>query len=199
MEWVPHQLCTNATELDQFYTNAGRVTALLHLLGCTDCHYENLIACGDQLLLIDTETLLEPDLPDHISNAGNTANEPAAISELQQRFSGSVLRSGLIPQWMFIGAAKIAVDISALGIKPPAEQDQSISGWLGINTDGMIPGRISTTAELPTSLPVGVGTQNPLAAHEESFCRGFELQAQALIELKERWLAPGGRWLVLRD
>lgn len=192
MEWVPHQLCSDATELVQFYTNAGRVTALLHLLGCTDCHYENLIACGDQLLLIDTETLLEPDLPDHISNAGNTANEPAAISELQQRFTGSVLRSGLIPQWMFIGAAKIAVDISALGIKPPAEQDQSISGWLGLNTDGMMPGRISTAAELPTSLPVGVGTQNPLAAHEESFCRGFELQAQALTELKERWLAPGG-------
>ena len=97
---------------------------------------------------------------------------------------------------MFIGSAKIAVDISALGIKPPAEQDQSISGWLGLNTDGMMPGRISTAAELPTSLPVGVGTQNPLAAHEESFCRGFELQAQALTELKERWLAPGGgtRW-----
>lgn len=68
MEYVPHRLAKDDRELEQFYVNAGRLTAVLHLLGCTDCHHENLIACGDQMLLIDTETLLEADVPDHISD-----------------------------------------------------------------------------------------------------------------------------------
>jgi len=120
MEYVAHNLCQNAKELEHFYCNAGRLTALLHLVVCTDCHYENLIASGDQLVLIDTETLLEADLPDHIQSAAETG-EHQAPSGLQQRFRGSVLRSGLLPQWLFMGQAKQAIDISALGIAPPAK------------------------------------------------------------------------------
>ena len=101
----------------RFYTNAGRTMAVLHLLGCTDCHYENLIASGDQLILIDTETLLEGDPRDLISDDGDN---PDAMSALQTSMQGSVLRSGLLPQWLMIGAGrKLAYDISALGIQPP--------------------------------------------------------------------------------
>ena len=86
MEFVEHRLCRGEDELKIFYRNAGRLTAVLHLLGCTDCHHENLIACGDQLLLIDTETLLEAELTDHISDASEyqtTLNQ----SDLQKRLS----------------------------------------------------------------------------------------------------------------
>ncbi|QBE69405.1 Lanthionine biosynthesis protein LanM [Synechococcus sp. WH 8101] len=189
MEYVSHTLCTNAEELERFYRNAGRLTALLHLLGCTDCHHENLIASGDQLVLIDTETLLEADLPDHIQAAAEAA-EHQEPSGLQQRFRGSVLRSGLLPQWLFMGQAKQAIDISALGIAPPAKEEITMAGWLGINSDGMMPGRINRAAECPTSLPVGFGHSNPLSDHLEPFCAGFRLQAQELLQLRERWLSP---------
>lgn len=189
MEYVAHTLCTNAEELERFYRNAGRITALLHLLGCTDCHHENLIASGDQLVLIDTETLLEADLPDHISAAAERA-EHQEPSGLQQRFRGSVLRSGLLPQWLFMGQAKQAIDISALGIAPPAKEVEKVAGWLGINSDGMMPGRINRSAECPTSLPVGRGQNNPLSAHLESFCAGFRLQAEQFLQLRDRWMGP---------
>ena len=189
MEHVAHTLCTNAEELERFYRNAGRLTALLHLLGCTDCHHENLIASGDQLVLIDTETLLEADLPDHIQAAAD-ATERQEPSGLQQRFRGSVLRSGLLPQWLFMGKAKQAIDISALGIAPPAKEEITMAGWLGINSDGMMPGRINRAAECPTSLPVGVGHSNPLTDHLETFCAGFQLQAQQFLQLRKRWLSP---------
>jgi type 2 lantibiotic biosynthesis protein LanM len=189
MEHVAHTLCTNAEELERFYSNAGRLTALLHLLGCTDCHHENLIASGDQLVLIDTETLLEADLPDHIQAAAE-AKERQEPSGLQQRFRGSVLRSGLLPQWLFMGQAKQAIDISALGIAPPDKEEVTMAGWLGINSDGMMPGRINRAAECPTSLPVGFGHTNPLSNHLEPFCAGFRLQAQQFLQLRERWLSP---------
>ena len=153
---MEHRLCRGEDELKLFYRNAGRLTAVLHLLGCTDCHHENLIACGDQLLLIDTETLLEADLTDHISDASEyqtTLNQ----SDLQKRCQNSILRSGLLPTWMFIGQARTAVDISALGIAPPASTTMKSAGWLGLNSDGMMAGRIMVPSEVPTSLPVGFG------------------------------------------
>ena len=185
MEHVAHTLCNNAEELERFYCNAGRLTALLHLLGCTDCHHENLIASGDQLVLIDTETLLEADLPDHIQAAAEMA-ERQEPSGLQQRFRGSVLRSGLLPQWLFVGQAKQAIDLSALGIAPPAKEEVTTAGWLGINSDGMMPGRINRPAMCPTSLPVGLGESNPLPDHLNQFCAGFRLQAQHFLQLRDR-------------
>ena len=189
MEFVEHQLCDSDNELRNFYTNAGRLTALLHILGCTDCHHENLIASGDQLLLIDTETLLEADLPDHIRQADSAA-AAAEPSNLQTRFQRSVLRSGLLPQWLFIGGGKRAVDISALGITPPSAPEQQQPGWLGINSDGMLPGRVSRPSEVPTSLPVGIGATNPFDRFLEAFCDGFAAQAQVLVTQRERWLQP---------
>ena len=207
MEFVPHQICANSAELERFYANAGRLTAVLHVLGCTDCHHENLIACGDQLLLIDTETLLEPELPDHVSEAAAQA-PPAPPSRLQQRLSSSVLRSGLLPQWLVVGAARRVVDVSALGVPSPEQPRHPQPGWLGINSDGMMPGRISRAVEHPTSLPVGIGTANPFQQHLSVFCDGFERQCLVLQEIRSRWLDAGGglsrfrglpRRIVVRD
>ena len=191
MEYVEHRLCEGDDELERFYRNAGRLTSVLHLLGCTDCHYENLIACGDQLLLIDTETLLEADLPDHVSDA---SDQQTALtqSDLQKRFQHSLLRSGLLPNWLFVGQAKIAVDISALGIAPPPDPLTKKPGWLGLNSDGMMAAQISLPSLLPTSLPVGVGATNGLNAHLETFCQGFREQCAEFERTRQDWIRPGG-------
>ena len=180
MEWVEHRPCGSDDELASFYTNAGRTMAVLHLLGCTDCHYENLIASGDQLLLIDTETLLEANLRDLISD---DADDPNLLSDLQTSMQGSVLRSGLLPQWLMAGAGrKRAYDISALGIQPPPTE-REMPGWLGLNSDGMMAGRISQPCELPTSLPVGLSQPQRLTDFVEQLCDGFSLQLQEAMRL----------------
>jgi type 2 lantibiotic biosynthesis protein LanM len=181
MEWVEHRPCTSEQELARFYTNAGRTMAVLHLLGCTDCHYENLIASGDQLILIDTETLLEADLRDLISD---DLDDPDLLSPLQSSMQGSVLRSGLLPQWLMAGAGrKIAFDISALGIQPPPPEREQ-HGWLGLNSDGMMAGRSSQPCELPTSLPVDLGSPQRLTEFIEELCTGFAIQLQEAIRLR---------------
>lgn len=191
MEFVAHTHCADAGELERFYANAGRLTALLHILGCTDCHHENLFASGDQLVLVDTETLLEPDPLDFIDDASADGSR-SGLSRLQKRFDRSVLRSGLLPQWTFLGDARQPVDISALGIHPPLGSEQTVSGWHGINSDGMMPGSVSVPAELPTSLPVGAGARNPLFNHLDVFCSAYESQCRELIRLRQFLLAEDG-------
>jgi type 2 lantibiotic biosynthesis protein LanM len=181
MEWVDHRPCSSDEGLARFYTNAGRTMAVLHLLGCTDCHYENLIASGDQLVLIDTETLLEADLRDLISDDGD---DPDLLSDLQTSMQGSVLRSGLLPQWQVAGAGrKRAFDVSALGIQPPPPE-REMPGWLGLNSDGMMAGRKSQPCELPTSLPVELGSPQRLTDFVEQLCDGFALQLQEAMRLR---------------
>ena len=186
MECVEHRLCSSDEELGCFYTNAGRLMAVLHLLGCTDCHYENLIACADQLVLIDTETLLEADGRDLTSDDGDDAD---ALSALQTSMQSSVLRSGLLPQWLMAGAGrKRAFDISALGIQPPPPESQQ-PGWLGLNSDGMMAGRSKQPSELPTSLPVGLGQPQRLSDFVDQLCAGFAEQLQEAMRLRPLFLA----------
>ena len=186
MEWVEHRTCSSEEELGRFYDNAGRLMAVLHLLGCTDCHHENLIACGDQLLLIDTETLLEADWRDLIRDNGDDAT---ALSALETSMQSSVLRSGLLPQWLITGTGrKLAYDISALGIQPPPpERDQP--GWLGLNSDGMLTGRSKQLSELPTSLPVGLGQPQRLSDFVDQLCAGFDAQLKEAIRIRPVFLA----------
>ncbi len=181
MEWVEQRTCNSDDELAHFYWNAGRTMAVLHLLGCTDCHYENLIASGDQLVLIDTETLLEADLRDVISD------DPDSLSLLQTSMQGSVLRSGLLPHWLVAGAGrKRVIDISALGIEPPPPE-REMPGWIGLNCDGMMAGRITQPCELPTSLPVGLGSKQRLTDFVDELSGGFGAQLQEAIRLRHLW------------
>ena len=188
MESVQHRLCRTSDELNRFYRNAGRLTAMLHLLGCTDCHEENLIADGDQLLLIDTETLLEPELPDHIAEA---RNEPQIEDgSLRHRIADSVLRTGVLPRWIFMDGG--AQDISALGSSPPPTAEQRVPGWVELNSDGMMPGQVMRAAALPTSLPVGIGERNPFGRHLDVFAQGFSEQWRLVTQCRERWLKHDG-------
>jgi type 2 lantibiotic biosynthesis protein LanM len=181
MEYVDHIPASNSEELDEFYYNAGRLTGILHVLGCTDCHYENLVASRNQLVLIDTETLFEPLT--RIIDANTASPKSAEPSELRKRFQVSVLRTGLLPRWQIVGPKRLAVDISALGISPPPSSTYKKQGWIAINTDGMLPGLAEVQSEIPTSLPVSIGARNPLSLHLDVFCRGFSDQLEILHKL----------------
>ncbi len=185
MEWVEHQPCTNDEQLASFYVNSGRIMALLYLLGCTDCHHENLIASGDQLILIDTETLLEPEMRDLISQCPDASE---SISALQSSINESVLRTGLLPHWLLLNdGRRPAVDISALGIPlPPREHNQP--GWLGVNSDGMMPGYVLRRSELPTSLPYNHTNERSLTDFLEELCSGFVAQLREAIRLRSQLL-----------
>lgn len=177
MEWISHQTCISNQEVKSFYYNAGRILAILYLLGCSDCHHENLVANRTHLVLVDTETLLEPKLYDNIQDY--EAND-VSIS----RLGDSVLRTGLLPQWQKVGQGKgTTIDISALGIQPPPPVSE-VQDWLYINTDAMMYGKREVPSSLPTSLPVGLGSPQQMTENVDSICAGFKHQLVEVIRLR---------------
>src|SRR5688572_20568738 len=61
VEFVAYQSCSTAEELKRFFQRHGAYLALLYALNSNDFHFENLIAVGEHPLLIDLETLLQPN------------------------------------------------------------------------------------------------------------------------------------------
>lgn len=76
------------SDVEMFYRREGVLLAALYALHASDIHCENLIASGDQPILVDVETLFHPALPAPHSIVA----DPAA-----QMLAASVCRSTLLP------------------------------------------------------------------------------------------------------
>lgn len=84
------------------------MVCVLYIIGAADCHFQNLVACGEYPVLVDAETLFQPELSD---------SEPT-----------SVTRTGMVPQWRF-GPQGEAYDISALGCVATRSTHFWIPNW----------------------------------------------------------------------
>jgi lantibiotic modifying enzyme len=100
---VPSRPLADLAAADRFYRRQGALLALLHALYAADIHLENVIACGDQPVLVDVETLFHPSLA-----AGTGAVDPAA-----RLLSDSVQRTGLLP--ITVVGQQGSADLSGLG------------------------------------------------------------------------------------
>ena len=188
MEHISHEICANDIELRAFYRNAGRLTAVLYVLGCNDCHNENLIAHRDQLVLVDAETLFQ-SVP---RRREKDRTSTLVRSDLHERILDSVVKIGLLPQWFFIGGKRTPRDVSGLGIQVPASERELGPGWIALNSDGMMSGDVERAARLPTSSPVGIGNRNRLSEFVADYCDGFACQLTAIAGAKESWLGDDG-------
>jgi type 2 lantibiotic biosynthesis protein LanM len=193
VEYVDHEICSSDEELADFYHNAGRLTAILYILGCNDCHNENVIAHRNQLILVDAETLLQGVPRRAIQDS------PTARDTLEARVGDSVVRIGLLPHWFFIARERIPRDVSALGIEPPAAEHETYTGWSALNTDGMVTGPAMRRARLPMSLPVGIGSPNRLSDFTTDYCAGFRYQLEVIAADRGAWLRDDGRLERFRD
>lgn len=104
LEFIEHRPCADHDEVRRFYYRQGALLALLYVLDGTDMHYENLVACGDQPVFVDVETLLHPTL----AQPTPVGPDPAA-----QALAASVHRTALLPL-MLVGDHGMA-DLSGLG------------------------------------------------------------------------------------
>lgn len=158
-----------------FYRNAGGLLAVLHALAATDCHHENLIAAGDNLVLIDAETLL----------AGTAS--PASMPYAGDADPVSVLRVGMLPARLWLDGRRQALDITALG-SDPGGTVRRVRGWRAVNTDAMHRGRVEVPVPHPGSLPSPAGEAAPLADHVEDLVTGFRQVYRVVLEGRDSWL-----------
>lgn len=120
VEFIPHRSCTSSEEVKNFYIRSGINLFIWYLLEGTDAHYENLIACGEYPVMVDTETLFQPIFSFHVAHK---------TLPLQN----SILRTGYLP---FISAS-YEPNHGALTAGNNDLNPAIFFQWTSINTDCM--------------------------------------------------------------
>lgn len=130
IEYVDFAPCDSESEIKRFYRRQGGLLALLYALHATDFHFENLIACGEHPVLVDLETLLQPNL--------HEAREQDAGFRAQQEIMNSVFRTGLLPfRFAANEEQQEGAEISGLGGAAGQKTPYPVLGWEEAATDMM--------------------------------------------------------------
>lgn len=114
VEWVQVDPagCTAVEEIERFYVRQGINLALLYTLNATDFHHENILAAGEDPVLIDLEALFH----------AQAASPHASLSSSEQRaytyVAASVLHTLLLPARVPVGQERTWLEISGLGGAP---------------------------------------------------------------------------------
>jgi type 2 lantibiotic biosynthesis protein LanM len=169
-EFVTHRYCVGAAELACFYRGIGHWLGIMRLLGGSDLHAENVIACGPVPVVVDCETLFTPvhrAPPSGLGLAPDWARELVGVT---------VMRTGMLPS-RGTGLGWRGVDISAAGSLPGEQPVVELPVIVDAGTDQA---RIGTRL---TELAIGVSHPRPepvLADHWERVLDGFAEATAAL-------------------
>ncbi|WNM44202.1 type 2 lanthipeptide synthetase LanM family protein [Kitasatospora sp. CM 4170] len=178
-EFAEFRPCRTGFEVERFYRRQGALLALLHVLDGTDMHVENVVACADQPVLVDVETLFHPP-----SQAG-PAVDPAA-----RALEESVHRVGLLPQ-LLLGDAG-AVDVSGIGGGLRTSSPVEGVDWAGAGTDEMRLVRRARPFREARNRPRLDGAAVDPADHTEALVAGFRAGYTALADGRDDLTGPRG-------
>lgn len=179
VEYASPAPCPDREHVARFYRRLGALLALFQTLGATDLHAENLIACADQPLPVDLETLFQP-LP-----ASPATDDPARLA-----LESSVHRTALLPAPLLGDHG--ALDVSALGGERGAPLPDEVTGWSAPGTDEMRLVRTTGVFQGAANRPrLGVADTDP-GAHTEDFLAGFRQGYDAITVHRDELLGPDG-------
>jgi type 2 lantibiotic biosynthesis protein LanM len=129
VEFIVAGECETVAEVERFYQRQGGYLALLYLLNATDFHYENLIAAGEDPVLIDLEALFHASL----SATSTIESDDPAFDKLAQ----SVMLTGLLPQRSYGDSSHAGVDLSGLNGQAGQLSPRPALRWQDAGTDTM--------------------------------------------------------------
>ncbi|HVJ81113.1 MAG TPA: type 2 lanthipeptide synthetase LanM, partial [Planctomycetia bacterium] len=179
-EFVARADCEDAAAARRFYVRQGGVLALMHALCGNDLHEENLIAAGEQPVLIDLETLFVAPFP---------ANEAEAIDARAGRIAGtSVVRVGLLPS----PGANGGLDLSGLGSTENRLTPHPMLVLDNDGTDEMRMERRRVKMEGSDNVPAVGGAKMHAADYKDAILEGFETMYRLLATHRDECLAADG-------
>ncbi len=127
-EFIDHRYCASDAELGDFYQGIGQWLAVMSLLGGSDLHAENVIACGPVPVVVDCETLFTPLPPTRPSGLG------LAMDQASRMISSTVLRIGMLPN-RGVALGFRGVDSSSAGALPGQQPVTEFPVIVGAGTD----------------------------------------------------------------
>jgi type 2 lantibiotic biosynthesis protein LanM len=182
--------CANGEPARRYFERAGMMAAVLYALEAVDCTQANILADGEDPVLIDTEALLQPR--PRVDEGDPWKALSAAGKAL---FYDSVLRLYILPRWIpQPGGEKL--DVSGLGLGSGNRGAVKRKIWKHINTDEML-----LTWEKGQFGAGGVAQQSePVQASDyvNEIIAGFEAMYRQLIEKRQKLCAEDGPLVSMR-
>lgn len=167
-------------EAARFYRRCGLLLAVTYAVGSSDMHFENLIAVGDQPVLIDMETIL-------CHSPLETVYGVAADDLLRTVFFESPIRTGLLPRWQT--GEGLPVDVSALGAVHAQKSRVPIPQWRDVNSDLMELAYETVEGFSGPNAPMLDGTALSPNEHLDAIVSGFTEGYRFLARKREALLA----------
>ncbi|MCX8128702.1 MAG: type 2 lanthipeptide synthetase LanM family protein [Clostridia bacterium] len=180
MEYVEHIPCMDELDVKLYYKRAGALLCMVYLLGGTDCHHENLIACGSYPVLIDMETLFSP-------STNEFSHKDVFESTEDMERNNSVMRTGLLPEYRYAQDEK-KYDLSGFGGGTGGDAYPRRMKWVDVNTDNMRLEYIKHEVLFPANLPYMCKTVYPADIFTGEVINGFEALL-ALIQKNKKKLS----------
>lgn len=131
VEFIENSECSDEGEVNRYFQRAGMLLCLVNALGGTDYHFENVIASGEQPVLVDLETILHPQTLTEDPRSLGGAYALAGV-----RLQDSVLGTGLLPWWV-TSEEGATIDVSGLGGVIEQMSIDRAALWKNVNTDQM--------------------------------------------------------------
>lgn len=134
MEYVEQEDCDNQENANNFYTKSGILLGILYCFNAVDFHFENIIAHGEEPVLIDLETLFNPEIKDQMLK-----NKNSGVQVATDFISKSVDNIGLLPIKMIIKKDNVIKSIDVGALSEGKEQNNILKSLVleNLNTDNL--------------------------------------------------------------
>lgn len=181
VEFAEARDCDGEAEVRRFYQRQGAYLALLYALEATDFHCDNLIAAGQQPMLVDLEALFHPRLK-------GTA-EPGPAEDALGR---SVCRVCMLPSPTWGNDKYGTVDVSGLGSAEGALSPYLVPQFEDLGTDELRMVRKRMPMQGSNNRPKLAGAGVNLLDYEEEIVAGFVAAYRLLQQRREELLSDDG-------
>lgn len=162
IEYLP---CESESEVHSYYYKMGCFLALFYALGTTDLHFENVIACRDNPMFIDLETVLTNNRVDKLN---------------------TVLDTGLLPQV----TSDFLIDVDISGICGKSNKSEKMKMMVIINrgTDEMMVDEVPAIVADRQNLVHLNGKTIEINDYASDLINGYQTVTEFLINKKESFL-----------
>jgi type 2 lantibiotic biosynthesis protein LanM len=184
IEFVEPQTCTSPAQIQRFYQRQGGYLAILYALEAVDFHHENLVAAGEQPILLDLEALFHPRV------GGVNLNQAEQLAN--NTLSHSVFGVGLLPHRIWSTETAIGIDLSGLGASAGQLTPHEVPRWQGIGTDEMKLTRQRIEMTTAHNQPTLNDEKLNILDYADAIAQGFTSIYHLLVKYRQDFLAEPG-------
>lgn len=174
--------CASVDDVARYYTRLGGQLALLYALEAIDFHQGNVIAAGEHPVLPDVEALFQP----RVGALDFRRADDLAWATIDH----SVLRVGLLPQWLSDG--ETPVDLSGIGTTAGHASPHRVAYWEGAGTDELRLARRHVALRAADNRPTVEGAAIDVSRFADELVDGFTRVYRLLLAHRDELLRDGG-------